>query len=68
MKLLVEFPFKLLIDSFVFFVGHKVGLELQKRDSGKESQLTWPKDFEKGAEHIPFVMNKEDINIQKMLI
>ncbi len=31
MELLIEFSFKFLIDTLVFFIGHEVGLKLEKR-------------------------------------
>jgi hypothetical protein len=32
MELFVEFSFEFLIDAFVFFIGHEVGLELEERE------------------------------------
>ena len=65
MEFFVKFSFEFLVDAFIFFIGHEVGLKLEEGDSSKEPQLTGPKKFEEGAEHIPFVMNKRILNYRK---
>jgi hypothetical protein len=50
----IEFTFEFLIDPFILITGHKVGLELQERNTPNQTDLAWAKQFEERTKHIPF--------------